>query len=414
MENNLYMKRLNRILIPVFFSLLLFPSGLWAQTFLGNATVTRYETGTLEGVMETTGKIQTDQEVEVTYMAGMTEMVVGRYRVGASMDPRFIAIEISNSIPPSPGMNVRLYLSQGSDEQPVIPGLEKESRGKVNFVSDQYVEIKMDPGNTASVGEVVSLVYLTSTNLELPVGDWEVVSVSGQTVLASEKNATGKAREGMLAVIRRERPNIAEELGDVWEIEDAPEDFRLGKDAYYGQNGSKQDYNAAMAHFIVCAEAGQAECQNFVGVMYGEGQGVSQDLYEAVKWYKKSAEQGNAVGQYNLGLMYANGTGVMKDHAESVRLFRLSADQGYDHAQHNLGIMYRNGWGVKQNYREAVSWLSRAAENGLAVSQLELGRMYESGMGVNIDVFLAGQWYRLAADQGSQEAMEALKKLEIK
>ena len=52
------------------------------------------------------------------------------------------------------------------------------------------------------------------------------------------------------------------------------------------------------------AEDGDAEAQNDLGVMYGNGEGVPQDYKEAVKWYRLAAEQGVAAAQYNLGGMY--------------------------------------------------------------------------------------------------------------
>ena len=44
----------------------------------------------------------------------------------------------------------------------------------------------------------------------------------------------------------------------------------------------------------VRAEAGDAEAQNNLGVMYANGEGVPQDDAEAVRWYGLAAEQGHA------------------------------------------------------------------------------------------------------------------------
>ena len=48
------------------------------------------------------------------------------------------------------------------------------------------------------------------------------------------------------------------------------------------------------------AEAGDANAQNLLGVMYDVGFGVSEDDKEAVKWYRKAAAQGNAQAQEEL------------------------------------------------------------------------------------------------------------------
>ena len=52
------------------------------------------------------------------------------------------------------------------------------------------------------------------------------------------------------------------------------------------------DYATALQEFRLLAEQGHAEAQNNVGVMFGNGLGVSQDHAEAAKWFCKAAKQG--------------------------------------------------------------------------------------------------------------------------
>ncbi len=40
---------------------------------------------------------------------------------------------------------------------------------------------------------------------------------------------------------------------------------------------------------------------------------MPQDYAETVKWYRKAAAQGQADAQNNLGFMYGNGQGVPQD-----------------------------------------------------------------------------------------------------
>ena len=75
-----------------------------------------------------------------------------------------------------------------------------------------------------------------------------------------------------------------------------------------------------------------------------------------MKLYRLSAEQGNADGQIHLGLMYGDGKGVTQDYKEAAKWFRLSAEQGNADAQSNLGVMYSHGQGVTRDYKEAVKW----------------------------------------------------------
>ena len=76
----------------------------------------------------------------------------------------------------------------------------------------------------------------------------------------------------------------------------------------------------------------------------------------------KGANAGDANAQYDLGMMYADGISVPQDDAEAVKWFRLA---GETDAQYNLGVMYANGEGVPKDAVEAYAWLSVAAAQGL-------------------------------------------------
>ena len=84
---------------------------------------------------------------------------------------------------------------------------------------------------------------------------------------------------------------------------------------------------------------------------------------------RRIADQGDARAQYNLGMMYGNGEGVSRDYKESVKWFKLAAKQGIAQAQYNLGVMYGNGRIVPQDYKEAVKWYRLAADQGYAKAQ---------------------------------------------
>jgi len=112
------------------------------------------------------------------------------------------------------------------------------------------------------------------------------------------------------------------------------------------------------------AEAGDADAQYNLGLMYVLGEGVEQDFKEAVKWYQKAADQGDAIAQSNLGLMYQKGQGVEQDFKEAAKWWQKAADQGNVDAQNNLGVMYANGQGVEQNFVTGYAWWNIAATNG--------------------------------------------------
>jgi TPR repeat protein len=95
---------------------------------------------------------------------------------------------------------------------------------------------------------------------------------------------------------------------------------------------------------------------------------VPQDYVEAVKWYRKAAEQGNAQAQDYLAIMYGQGKGVPQDYAEAIQWFKRAAEQGNADAQGNLGWMYGEGNGVPVDYVEAYKWFNLAAAQGDATA----------------------------------------------
>jgi len=89
------------------------------------------------------------------------------------------------------------------------------------------------------------------------------------------------------------------------------------------------------------AEAGDADAQFNLGLMYDIGEGVPQDYKEAIKWYSRAAEQGSDRAQHNLGLMYATGEGVPNDYVLAYKWFNLAAAQGNEQAIKNRDLCKR-------------------------------------------------------------------------
>lgn len=160
------------------------------------------------------------------------------------------------------------------------------------------------------------------------------------------------------------------------------------------------------------AEAGKADAQYDLGVLYASGRGVEKDETAAVRWFEKAAAQGLAPAQYNLGVLMERGRGVAPDPAMSFFWYRSAAEQGHARAQHNLATAYAAGRGTPRNYAEAARWFGKAAESGLVPSQVALAQLYEAGLGVPRDPEVARRWYQRAADQGDDRARGALARLE--
>lgn len=169
--------------------------------------------------------------------------------------------------------------------------------------------------------------------------------------------------------------------------------FAEGATAYNSKN-----YAVALKEIRPLAQAGNAEAEHLLGLMYYMGRGVPQDYKAALEWHRKAALKGKADAQYVVGAMYYTGNAVIQDHRQAVSWFRKAAEQGHTQAQQVLGLMYRyHMGGVQQDNVIAYMLWNLAAANGSANAaeqraavvksmtqeQLEEGQALSAGWRVN-------------------------------
>ena len=133
------------------------------------------------------------------------------------------------------------------------------------------------------------------------------------------------------------------------------QDFDAGKQA-----ADRGDFATALDNWRPLAEAGNANAQFNLGMMYGRGDGVAQDYATAARWFTSAAEQDHVQAQARLGAMYARGLGVPQDDAAAVRWLTRAAEQHHAQSQYDLGVLYANGQGVSQDYSQAYFWFTVA------------------------------------------------------
>ncbi len=160
-----------------------------------------------------------------------------------------------------------------------------------------------------------------------------------------------------------------------------------------------QNFGQAMSWYERAAEAGNAEAQFYLGVMYETGVRGS-DMAIAAKWYRKAAEQGHVEAQTRLGILYYQGRGVPADLAEAARWYAKAAEGGSPRAQYNLALMYERGQGVPANAAMAASLYDKASDGGIAQARLNLGSLYARGDGVKRDPQRALMWLTMATASG--------------
>lgn len=136
-----------------------------------------------------------------------------------------------------------------------------------------------------------------------------------------------------------------------------------------------------------------------------------KDYTTAFRIWKPLAEAGDAEAQYNLAILYERGLGVLRDLSQAFDLCHMAALQGLPQAQVELGRLYARGWGTAQRYGDALQWFEKAADQGDPAGQRNVGWLYDQGYGVPQNYKTAAKWYQLAAAQGNAEGQYALANL---
>ena len=172
-------------------------------------------------------------------------------------------------------------------------------------------------------------------------------------------------------------------------------DFEDGKRA-----ALRGDYIAAYREWQPLADAGHADAQFLLGLMYKEGRGVERDFTASAAWLERAARQYHVDAQFFLGRALRDGQGTERDAARAVTLFRAAADKDHARAAFELGHLYRKGDGVAADDSEAGKWYLRAAGLGHAEARFTMGSLYDEGRGVAKNWTEAYAWYALAGESG--------------
>lgn len=144
---------------------------------------------------------------------------------------------------------------------------------------------------------------------------------------------------------------------------------------------------------LKASHTGEVHAYYALGVAYANEIGVDRDFEKAVNYWREGANAGDADCQTSLGMIYQAGdripSGIEADPAEAANWYRMAAEQDHTDAIWHLAGMLARGIGVEQNDKEALVWLRRGADLGSADCIWGLGRSYLKGLGVEADSVMA-------------------------
>ena len=151
----------------------------------------------------------------------------------------------------------------------------------------------------------------------------------------------------------------------------AEADYNTGLQAFNAGN-----YKVALQEWTTPAQAGDAQAQHGLGLIYETGRGLDKpDMPQAIRWYEASAKQDYPPALNNLAMLYSSGRGVTADQAKAIQLWKEAAEKNNSTAEFNLGIQYMLGKGLAKSDEEGARWIGKAAEGGLPYAQLTMGQL---------------------------------------
>lgn len=134
--------------------------------------------------------------------------------------------------------------------------------------------------------------------------------------------------------------------------------------------------------FLECAEKGNAQAMNAIGILLQRGWGIAKDESSSIKWFEKASKAGYSRANMNLAQIYAKGLGTDQNFEKAVKYTEKLLNIEPKWANTRLGYYYYKGLGVEQNYEKSVQYFLMAAKYGSANAYYFLGLCYRNGYGV--------------------------------
>ena len=169
-------------------------------------------------------------------------------------------------------------------------------------------------------------------------------------------------------------------------------------------NDSKKQPTKAFELFTECANLGNPEAMNALGVQYKMGLGVLKDANKAIDWFSKAANSGYIKAWYNLGMGYKDA----QDFENAYQSFSKASSLGDQQSAYARGYMLYKGLGCEQDYSQAVKLFSNGAYIGKPNSMYFYGLCLRNGYGIATNIDSARYWLMLSASLGYKMASDEL------
>jgi TPR repeat protein len=160
--------------------------------------------------------------------------------------------------------------------------------------------------------------------------------------------------------------------------------------------------------YLECAEKGNAQAMNALGILLQRGWGIAKDEPSSIIWFEKASNAGYSHANMNLAQIYAKGLGTEQNFEKAVSYTEKLLNFEPRWANSRLGYYYYKGLGVEQNYEKSVHYFLVAAKNGSANAYYFLGLCYRNGYGVARNEGEAQYYLQKASEMGHYYSKQEL------
>jgi TPR repeat protein len=103
------------------------------------------------------------------------------------------------------------------------------------------------------------------------------------------------------------------------------------------------DYELAFKLWKPLADNGDANAQNYLGILYYLGLGTKRNYKKSLEWYERAARSGHADAQRNYGDMINFGRGIKKDNYSAYKWYFAASQQGNEKAKRQIEVIAASG-----------------------------------------------------------------------
>lgn len=166
----------------------------------------------------------------------------------------------------------------------------------------------------------------------------------------------------------------------------------------FGYYNEMRNYERALYFLTEASKQGEPFAQNFLIMMYMEGEICKQDFNKAISLAYISAKSGNPLAQFILGSEFYSGNHIKKDINQGVFWLEKSAEQGYK----NAFVVLKNIYEKSANGNELL-WKFDKMRNQ---NNPSINLFYRKGMEYynDGDIFTALKYFTQAKETGEMNS----------